>query len=112
MNKFHILVIVLFGFLLMPSGGFACEKNSVNHSSKKEISSKVCNEDCCKNDSHSKNKNGCGGKCSHSKCGCASFCNNSISITEWNSTDNRFNFSLVKQNFHNYETSISSGFNS
>jgi hypothetical protein len=113
MNKFHILALVLFGFLLMPSSVFACEKNSVKQSSKKEISSKVCNEDCCKNDSHSKSKNnGCGGKCNHSKCGCASSCNTSISITEWNSITNCFNFSSAKQNFYNYETNISSGFNS
>ena len=38
MNKFHIFVIVLFGFLLMPSGTFACEKNSTKHTSRKEIS--------------------------------------------------------------------------
>ena len=114
MNKFHILVIVLFGFLLIPNGVFACENNSSKHSSRKEISSKTCNEDCCKNDSHSKSKNheGCGGKCNHSKCGCASSCNSSVSITEWDINTNRFNFSLAKQNFHNYETTISSGFNS
>jgi hypothetical protein len=82
MNKFHILVILLFGFLLIPSGVFACEYNSTKHSFKQEISSKVCNEDCCKNDSHSKNKNGCGGKCNHSNCGCASSSNTSVSITE------------------------------
>jgi hypothetical protein len=114
MNKFHILVIVLFGFLLVPSGVFACEKNSVKHSSRKEISSKTCNDDCCKKDGQSKSKNheGCAGKCNHSKCGCASSCNTSVSITEWNSTINRFNFSSEKQKFYNYETNISSGFNS
>lgn len=115
MNKLHILIILLFGFLLMPSGSFACEKNSSKHSSKKEISSKMsCNDDCCKKDSHSKSKNsnGCGGKCNHSKCGCASSCNSSVSITEWNIETNRFNFFSTKQNFCDYETAISSGFNS
>lgn len=112
MNKFFTLVILLFGFLLMPNGAFACEKNSTKHSSRKEISSKTCNDDCCKMESHSKNKNsnGCGGKCNHSKCACASSCNTCISITEWNINSNLFNFSSEKQKFHNLETAISSGF--
>lgn len=113
MKNIHIFVFVLFGFLLMPSNTFACEKNSTKHTTAKEISSKVCNEDCCKNDSHSKSKNnGCGGKCNHSKCACASFSNTSITISEWDINNNVFNFSSEKQNFYNYETNISSGFNS
>ncbi|AOW08941.1 hypothetical protein [Flavobacterium gilvum] len=113
MNKFHIIVIVLFGFLLMPSSSFACENNSAKHSSQKAVSSNTCNEDCCKNDGHSKNKKhqGCG-KCNHSNCGCASTCNSSVSINEWYITTNCFNFSSEKPNFYNYETAISSGFNS
>ena len=114
MNKFHIFVLVLFGFLLMPNNSFGCENNSAKQTSSKETSSKMEKEDCCKNDSHSKTKNheGCGGKCSHSKCGCASSCNTSVSINELNFNKNIFNFFSEKQNFYNYETSISSGFNS
>lgn len=115
MKIFHIFTLVLFGFLLMPSSTLACEKKSEKHSSTKEISSKMCcNDDCCKKDNHSKNKNhnGCGGKCNHSKCGCASPSNTSISITEWDINTNCFNFSSAKQNFYNNEASISSGFNS
>ncbi|WP_281228924.1 hypothetical protein [Flavobacterium aquiphilum] len=114
MNKFHILIIVLFGFLLMPSAVIACEKSSDKHSFTKEMSSKMCNDDCCKKESHSKNKNqdGCSGKCNHSKCGCVSSCNTSISVVEWNIDTNRFNFSSAKQNFYNSETSISTGFTS
>lgn len=114
MKNIHIFVFVLFGFLLMPSNTFACEKNSTKHTSAKETSSKMCNDDCCKKDSHSKTKNheGCGGKCNHSKCACASFSNTSISISEWDINNNVFNFSSEKQNFYNYETNISSGFNS
>ena len=114
MNKFHILAIILFGFLLMPNGVFAFKMNSSKHSLVKEFSSKMCNGDCCKKDGHSKSKNheGCDGKCNHSKCACASSCNTCISITEWNSFNNRFNFSSSKQNFYDYETTISSGFNS
>jgi hypothetical protein len=113
MNKFFTLLIVLFGFLLMPNAAFACDNNSTKHSSKKEISTKMCDDDCCKKDSHSKGKNNncCGGKCNHSKCVCASSSSNtSISITEWNIETNRFNFSSEKQRFYNFETSISSGF--
>lgn len=114
MKKIHVLLIVLFGFLLIPSGSFACENNSSKHSSSKETSSKMNKDDCCKDDSHSKTKNheGCGGKCNHSKCGCASSCNTSVSINELNFNKNIFNFFSEKQNFYNYETNISSGFNS
>ncbi|MFV8326935.1 hypothetical protein [Flavobacterium sp. ZS1P14] len=112
MKKFHIIVIALFGFLLMPSNSFACGNNSSKHSSTKETSSKMDKDDCCKNDNHSKTNNhdGCGGKCSHSKCGCASSCNSSISINGLNLNNNIFNFSCEKQNFYNSETFISSGF--
>lgn len=114
MNKFHILVIVLFGFLLIPSNSFACENNSTKHSSTKETSSNMDKDDCCKNDNHSKTKNheGCGGKCNHSKCGCASSCNTSVSINELTFHRNIFNLFSEKQNFYNYEANISSGFNS
>ena len=113
MNKFHILVIVLFGFLLIPSNSFACENNSTKHSSTKETSSNMDKDDCCKNDNHSKTKNheGCGGKCNHSKCGCATSCNScTVAMDELKFNSNLFNFSSEKQNFHNYETNISSGF--
>ena len=114
MNKFHIFVLVLSGFLLMPNNSFGCDNNSAKQTSSKETSSKMEKEDCCKNDSHSKTKNheGCGGKCNHSKCGCASSCNTSVSINELNFNKNIFNFFSEKQNFYNYETFISSGFNS
>lgn len=114
MNKFHIIIIVLFGFLLMPSSSFACENNSTKHSSTKETSSKTDKDDCCKNDNHSKTNNheGCGGKCNHSKCNCTSSCNSSISINELKFYSNIFNFSSEKQKFYSYETSTSSGFNS
>ncbi|SHM32724.1 hypothetical protein SAMN05444366_2902 [Flavobacterium saccharophilum] len=114
MKSIHIFLIVLFGILFVPGNAFACENNSAKHSYKKEISSKTCNDDCCKKDDHSKTKNhkGCSSKCNHSKCCCVSSTNNSISTTEWNNSSNRFNFSSEKQKFYNFETSISSGFNS
>lgn len=115
MNKFHILIIVLFGFLLIPSSSFACENNSSKHSSTKEVSSKTDKEDCCKNDNHSKTKNhdGCGRTCNHSKCGCAISCIScTFAINELKFNSNLFNFATEKQKFYNYETNISSGFDS
>ena len=114
MNKFHILVIVLFGFLMMPSSSLACENNSAKHFSRKETSSKMDDDkdDCCKKDNHSKTKshNGCEGKCNHSRCGCASSCNSSILINELKFNSIFFNFLSEKQKFSNSETFISSGF--
>jgi hypothetical protein len=112
MKKFHILVIAIFGFLLMPSIIFACGNNSEKHSCKKETSSKMDKDDCCKDDSHSKTKNhdNCGGKCRHSKCGCVSSSNSFTSSNEININNKIFNFSYEKQNFCNSEAFISSGF--
>lgn len=115
MNKFHIFLIVLLGFLLIPRNSFACENNSGKHSSTKETSSKMDKEDCCKNGNHTKTNNhdGCGGKCSHSKCSCATSCNScTIAVNELKVNNNFFNFSSEKQKFYNYKTNISSGFNS
>ncbi len=113
MKKFHILLIVLFGFLLMPSAVSACGNHSEKSSCcNKETTSKTDKDDCCKNDSHSKNKNhdGCGGKCGHSKCGC-SFTTTAFSSTfEVNIKNNVFDFSYQKQKFYNSETNLSSGF--
>lgn len=112
MNKFYIIVIVLFGFLLIPGSSFACENNSTKHSSAREVSTKMNKDDCCKNGNHSKTNNpeGCEGKYNHSKCSCISSCNTSISINELKFNSTIFNFSSEKQKFYNYETSISSGF--
>lgn len=115
MKRVYLLVLVIFGFFLMPSNAFACGNNSAKHTSRKEISSKTCcNENCCKKDGHSKSKNseGCGGKCKDSKCGCVSTSNTSVSIDGWDINIDCFNFSSAKQNFYNHETIISSFFNS
>ncbi|HKO77317.1 MAG TPA: hypothetical protein VJU52_08870 [Flavobacterium sp.] len=118
MNKFHILVIILFGFLLTPSGVFACEKDSANETTHKATSSEACNKDCCnkdccKKDSHSKNKNhdGCNGKCGHSNCVTTSTQSSAI-FSEIKFTNSNFSFLEKKSKFYDYETSISSGFNS
>jgi len=112
MKKFHILFIVVLGFFLMPMLTHPCENNSLKHAISKETSSKINKDNCCKEDTRSKNKNhkDCDDKCSHSKCSCASSCNSMFSISGWNLNNNVFNFSYEKQNFYNSETFISSGF--
>ncbi|MDR6845351.1 hypothetical protein [Flavobacterium granuli] len=118
MNKFFTYLIILFGFLLMPSISLACENSSTKHSSKKEITSETCNKDCCnkdccKKDSHSKNKNhdGCNGKCGHSNCVTTSTQSSAI-FSEIKFNNSNFSFLEKKSKFYDYETTISSGFNS
>ena len=79
MNKFHILVVALFGFLLMPSNSFACGTKTEKSCCKKETTSKTEKKDCCNNKQHSKDKdNSCGGKCGHSNCTSSTTVNFSI----------------------------------
>lgn len=113
MNKFHILVIVLFGFLLMPSNSFACGTKTEKSCCKKEITSKTEKKDCC-NGKHSKDKdNSCGGKCGHSNCTSSTSINFSlISFYEIEFKNNNFDFSTKKPKFYHSETFISSGFTS
>jgi hypothetical protein len=46
MKKFHIILIVLFGFFMMPNTTFACG-NSNSGSCTMEMSSKTNKKDCC-----------------------------------------------------------------
>ena len=116
MKKFHILLMLLFGFFLMPSNTFACGNScgskTDKHSCKKETSPKQDNDSCCDSDSHSKIKNhkGCGGKCGHSKCACPSVSNSFTFASVLIIKNNTFDFSSEKQKFSNTETFISSGF--
>lgn len=112
MNRFHVIAIIVFGFLLIPSVSFACENNSTKHYPIIETSAKINKDDCCANDNYSKDSNdeGCSGKCCHSKCGCVSHCNSSISINYLKFANNAFNFRSKKQKDFHLETYISSGF--
>lgn len=96
----------------MPSNSLACGNGSGKHSCKKEVSSKTDKDDCCKGDSHSKDKsNGsCGGKCGHSKCGCSQINNFFATVFDLYFKNNSFNFSSEKQNNYHSETYRSSGF--
>lgn len=116
MKKFHILLMILFGFLLMPTTTFACgnscESKTEKHSCKKETSSKKDKNSCCSNDNNSKTKDhkGCGGKCGHAKCGCTIVTSGFTATVILNFKSNNFDFFTEKQNFSNTETFISSGF--
>lgn len=118
MNKFRILIILLFGSLLMPNGVFACEKNSVSHSSRKEISSKMCNNNCCKKDNYLKNKNHdcckgkhkCNGKCGHSNCVTTSSTQFGIVFHEMQFKNNDFVIYQKEQNYFKSNINLSSGF--
>jgi hypothetical protein len=113
MKKVHLLVFVIFGFFLIPTGAFACGSHSGKSCCNKEMATNSNKMDCCKNNNHSKNKSqdGCKGKCGHSNCVTTSYQFNSV-FFEIKFNNNNFDFSEEKQNFHNAETNISSGFNS
>ncbi len=114
-NNFHILLlIVMFGFFLMPSLASACEMNSGKSCCSNEISSSKDKMDCCKKENHSKGKHeeGAGGKKKHSSCNCFVFQINVILPTEKEATVLGFIFLDKKDKFIEKETPISSGFSS
>ena len=113
MKKYHFILLLLLGIFFMPNNTYACGTCSDKHPAKKEISSKADKDNCCDSDSsHSKSKDhdGCGGKCGHSKCACPSVSNGFTVSSEIVLKNNSFDFSSKKQKFSNTETSISSGF--
>ncbi|WP_293892336.1 hypothetical protein [Flavobacterium sp.] len=111
MKKYHFILLLLLGIFFMPNNSYACGTCSDKHPVKKEISSKTDKDKCCDSDhSKSKNHDGCGGKCGHSKCGCPSVSNGFTVSSELVLKNNIFDFSFEKQKFSNTETFISSGF--
>ena len=114
MKNFHILLIVLFGFLLMPTSTIACENNSKKKSCDKEMSSSIEKKDCCDNNSHSngKNHNGCNGKCGHALCSSTSVNIGITSAIQFEIQDDIFNFSTEKQKFHQSVSITSAGYSS
>lgn len=113
MKKYHFILLLLLGIFFMPNNTYACGTCSTDkHSAKKEVSSKTEKDGCCESNNHSKTKNhnGCGGKCGHSKCACPSVSNGFTISSELVLKNNNFDFSSEKQKFSNSETSISSGF--
>jgi hypothetical protein len=112
MKKFHLLILVLFVFLLMPSNTFACGSKTEKSCCKKEISSKAEKKDCCKNKQSNEQDNSCGGKCGHSNCTTSTVNFSIISFYEIEFKNNNFDFSTEKPKFYHSETFISSGFTS
>ena len=112
MKKYRYIVLLFLGILFMPNSIYACGTCSLKHQVKKEASSKTDKDNCCDSDSHSKSKNhdGCGGKCGHSKCACPSVSNGFTVSCELILKNNSFDFSSEKQKFSSTETFISSGF--
>ena len=115
MKKFHILLVVLLGFFLMPNSTLACGNSSEKKSCKKEISSsKTIKKSCCKtDDSKDKGDKGCKGNCGHSKCSCSSTCPTTLLnlFCEITFKKNIFNYSIVEKVKFSYQSSsISDGF--
>jgi len=110
MKKFHIILIVMLGFFLTPSISFAC--GSGKHSCKKEISNtNTPKKACCADHGHSENSKGCGGKCGHKSCGCASACVASAALLQTIDFSGMVNPSyFFKANFYYPKNLISSGF--
>jgi hypothetical protein len=112
MKRIYLIVLVIFGFLLMPTVTFACGSHSEKNSCNKN-SANTEKMDCCKNDNHSKNKNneGCNGKCGHSNCVTTST-QFSVVFFEIQFNNSNFAFSDKKSNYFNSEDNLSSGFSS
>ncbi|MBC5834357.1 hypothetical protein G6N05_07770 [Flavobacterium sp. F372] len=117
MKKYHYILIVLLGFILMPSSVMACGKSSEKHTCKKEISSsKTEKMSCCNNDASSEKDNkGCQGTCDHSDCSCSSTCSSTplnllLEVVFQNST---LNDSIIEKAKFSYSSpSILDGFHS
>lgn len=111
MKKFHIILIVLFGFFMMPNTTFACG-NSDSGSCTMEMSSKSNKKDCCEKDSHSKSNkhNGCDGKCGKALCSTPSVNTAIASYTQFEIDNAIFNFSTEKQKFYQSVSVTSAGY--
>ena len=115
MKKYHFILILLLGFLFVPSIAVACSVGSQKSCCKKEISSVTKEKkSCCGNDKPiGKDHKGCEGKCGHSECGCSSTCpSSSISfLIETDINSNIFSYSSIEKVKFLFATpSISDGF--
>ena len=111
-KQLHIIIIILtFGFFMLPTSSYACRTKTEKSCCKKETTSKTKKKDCC-NKKQSKDKNNsCGGKCGHTNCTSSASVNFSIiSSYEINFKNNNFDFSEEKSKFYHSKTFISSGF--
>ena len=98
MNKIYFILLLLLGFLMMPSTTYACGLASKGHSCKMEIATKSKKHDCCKKQSKSSNK-GCTGKCGQAMCSVSSL-GSGISVSvQYDLYRPLFNIVKIKQNF-------------
>lgn len=124
MNKKIYILLIAFGFFLIPNAIFACNSSAQIETSKKVISShheledncehshaEKVNHNCCdKKSSKESNNNQCNGKCGHSSCtvSMVNFALISNNINEI-AIDNNFSFSN-KVNFSYLKTNLTDGF--
>lgn len=114
-KKYYIIsLILLLGFLFIPSAIYACGTKSAKSCCKKEISVKPTVKECCKNgESDSKDKC-CEGKCGTESCGCV--VTNTISasfIFIQSKFEIIFNFLTIEKVNSKYATpSLSAGYSS
>lgn len=106
-TKFYILLIVIFGFLLMPINTFACGTNSEKSCSSKEINSSSCKKECCQKKSKDK---GCEGKCGKSTCSVKTISFGLAFPFFDEISNNTIVFTFQKQQFFDMKTNVSSGF--
>lgn len=113
-KSFYIITLLLtLGFYIVPSGGYACGKNSVStekSSCSTEKPSKPCDKECCKNKQSKDNHDGCGGKCGHSNCTITAVSLSFILTNEIKLGRINFDFSTEKQKIYTPETITSTGF--
>lgn len=106
-TKFYILLIVIFGFLMMPINTFACGTKSEKSCCKREINKSSCKKECCKN--KSKNKE-CEGKCGKPTCSVKTI-SFGIALSFFDEVaNNTIIIASQKSQFFDMKTNLSSGF--
>ena len=114
MNKRLQLLIIVFGFLLVPMYNYACNSKVEKSCCEKQLAAKSEQKKCCDSKKASdQESNSCGGKCGHSNCTSASSVNLSlISYFDIEFKNTNIAFYAKKSNFYYIKTFISSGFTS
>lgn len=67
-KKFYIALIVMLGFVMMPSMAFACKAKAEKACCKKESDGIADKKACCKTENKTSNKKSCDGACKHVSC--------------------------------------------
>ncbi|MFV5694662.1 hypothetical protein ACM55G_04365 [Flavobacterium sp. LB3P122] len=113
-KKFYIMLLVMFGFCMIPSLSFACGTKSEKACCKKETFSKTGNADCCNKEHASKKKSheGCNGACKNISCGSSTIHLGLTTLSYIDLNNKNFCFSSEKQNYYYSEIFISSDFRS